>query len=88
LGNLNVKERLTALTLTPVDDFRRDSDLFVEAMRNAEAQERIQVAITRGFQTRDTEMGLGRLLAIWLIVDRRKEMAELVPLAGAFRRNQ
>ena len=41
---------------------RRDSDLFAEGVRNPEAQERMQAAFNRGFQTRDAEMNLGRLL--------------------------
>ena len=46
----------------PLDDFRRDSDLFGEGVMKPEAQKRIQAAIRRGFQTRDAEMALGRLL--------------------------
>jgi hypothetical protein len=46
----------------PAEDFRRDSDLFGEGVRNAEAQQRLQAAMKRGFQTRDGEMALGRLL--------------------------
>jgi predicted secreted protein len=41
---------------------RRDSDLFAEGVRNPEAQERIQAAFKRGFQTRAAEMNLARLL--------------------------
>ena len=61
-GQVVVKERVNAIALAPADDFRRDSDLFGEGMRNPEAQKRIQAAIKRGFQTRDAEMSLGRLL--------------------------
>ena len=57
-----VKERVNALALAPVEDFRRDSDLFSEGMRHPEAQKRLQAALTRGFQTRDAEMSLGRWL--------------------------
>jgi hypothetical protein len=46
----------------PVEDFRRDSDLFAEGVHNPEAQRRIQAAFKRGFQTRDAEMNLARLL--------------------------
>ena len=38
------------------------SDLFGEAARHAEAQGRFQSAFKRGFQTRDAEMDLGRLV--------------------------
>jgi len=61
-GHLAVKDRLNAITLAPVDDFRRDSDLFGEGVRTPEAQTLIQAAIKRGFQTRDAEMALARML--------------------------
>ena len=51
-----------AISLAPTDDFRRDSDLFDEGMRHPEAQRRIQAAMKRGFQTRDAEMALARML--------------------------
>ena len=44
------------------DRFRRDSDLFGEGSRNPEVQSRFEAALKRGFQTRDAEMSLGRLL--------------------------
>jgi hypothetical protein len=58
-GHVVVKERVK---LAPAEDFRRDSDLSGEGVRNPEPQERIQAAIKRGFQTRDAEMSFGRLL--------------------------
>jgi enoyl-CoA hydratase/carnithine racemase len=61
-GLVAVKERVNAIALAPVEDFRRDSDLFAEGARNPEAQERFQAALRRGFQTRDAEMDLARLL--------------------------
>jgi len=61
-GQVAVKDRINAIALAPVEEFRRDSDLFGEGVRNAEAQSRIQAAMERGFQTRDTEMALGRML--------------------------
>jgi enoyl-CoA hydratase/carnithine racemase len=57
-----IKERINAIALAPADDFRRDSDLFLEAARDAEAQNRLQAAMKRGFQTRDAEMSLGHML--------------------------
>ena len=57
-----LKDRVNAITLAPVEDFRRDSDLFGEGARNPEAQSRFQSAFKRGFQTRDPEMDLGRLV--------------------------
>jgi enoyl-CoA hydratase/carnithine racemase len=61
-GQVVVKERVNAIALAPIDDFRRDSDLFSEGVRNPEAQKRMEAAVKRGFQTRDAEMALGRLL--------------------------
>jgi enoyl-CoA hydratase/carnithine racemase len=61
-GAAAVKERVNAIALAPVEDFRRDSDLFGEGSRNPEAQGRFQAAFKRGFQTRAAEMDLARLL--------------------------
>ncbi len=61
-GHVVVKERVNAIALAPAEDFRRDSDLFVEGLRNPETQGQLQAAFTRGFQARDAEMALGRLL--------------------------
>ena len=61
-GHLAVKDRINAITLAPVEDFRRDSDLFGEGVRTPEAQGRIRAAMERGFQTRDAEMALARML--------------------------
>jgi hypothetical protein len=46
-----------------------DSDRFGDGMREPEAQARIQVAINRGFQTRDGELALG---TCWATDDRRR----------------
>ena len=62
IGQVVVKERVNAIGLAPAEDFRRDSDLFGEGVRNAEAQSRIRAAMKRGFQTRDAEMALAKLL--------------------------
>jgi enoyl-CoA hydratase/carnithine racemase len=61
-GQAAVKDRVNAIALAPPDDFRRDSDLFGESVRGAEAQARIQAALDKGFQTRDAELDLPRLL--------------------------
>ena len=57
-----VKERVTALTLAPAGDFRRDSDLFGAGVTKPEAQRRMQAAIERGMQTRVAELDLGQLI--------------------------
>jgi enoyl-CoA hydratase/carnithine racemase len=61
-GHVAVKERVNATALAPAEEFRRDSDLFGEGVRNPEAQSRIQAAMKRGFQTRDAELALARML--------------------------
>jgi enoyl-CoA hydratase/carnithine racemase len=61
-GHVVVKDRVNAIALAPAEDFRRDSDLFLDGVRNPEAQGRIQSATNRGFQTRDAELALARML--------------------------
>jgi enoyl-CoA hydratase/carnithine racemase len=62
-GHALVKERVNAIALAPVEDFRHDSDLFGEAVRAPEAQRQLAAALARGLQTRDAELALPRLLA-------------------------
>jgi enoyl-CoA hydratase/carnithine racemase len=61
-GLIAVKDRVNAIALASVDDFRRDSDLFGEGARNPEVQSRLQAALKRGLQSRDAELDLARLL--------------------------
>jgi hypothetical protein len=61
-GHVVIKERVNAIAVTPPEDFRRDSDLFIEGQRNPDAQRRIQAAMTRGFRSRNGEMALGRMV--------------------------
>ena len=61
-GQVLVKERVNAIALAPVEDFRRDSDLFGEAVRTPEAQGRVAAALKHGFQTRAAELDLGPAL--------------------------
>jgi enoyl-CoA hydratase/carnithine racemase len=61
-GHLAMKERVNAIALAPAEDFRRDSDLFLERAHSPEAQNRIKDAVPRGFQTRDGELDLPRML--------------------------
>jgi enoyl-CoA hydratase/carnithine racemase len=61
-GLVLVKDRVNAIALAPVEDFRHDSDLFGEGALKSEAQSRFQAAFKHGFQTRDAEMDLAGLL--------------------------
>jgi enoyl-CoA hydratase/carnithine racemase len=61
-GRAVLKNRVDAISLAQTDDFRRDSDLFLECVRDRETQRRIGVAMTRGFQTHDGEMTLGSMV--------------------------
>jgi enoyl-CoA hydratase/carnithine racemase len=61
-GQLAVKDRVNAITLASAEDFRRDSDIFGEGVRGPEAQNQMQAAMKHGFQTRDAEMALARML--------------------------
>jgi enoyl-CoA hydratase/carnithine racemase len=57
-----IKERVGATTLAPADDFRSDSDLFLERASEPAAQSRIAKAMTRGLQTREAELALAGML--------------------------
>jgi len=61
-GLVAVKDRVNAIALAPPDEFRRDSNLFLERARSPEAESRLKEAMPRGFQTRDGELDLGRLI--------------------------
>ena len=61
-GLVTIKERVNVIALAPVEDFRRDSDLFGEIASKPEAAKRFQAALKCGFQTRDAEMDLPALL--------------------------
>ena len=53
---------MNAISLAPLEDFRRDSDLFAERVQSAETQRLIRRAMKRGLQTRDAEMNLSGIL--------------------------
>ncbi len=62
-GHVTVKDRVNAIGLAPVEDIRRDSDLFLEGTRTNVFQELTQDAMRRGFQTKEAEMDLARLVS-------------------------
>jgi enoyl-CoA hydratase/carnithine racemase len=63
-GHAVVKDRVNAIALAPIDDFRRDSDLFGEAVRAPDAQRLIAAAMKRGLQTRDAELSVDLVLGV------------------------
>ena len=58
-----LKDRVNAVALAQRDDFRRDSDLFLDCARDPGTLRRMNVAMTRGFQTHEGELTLGAMLS-------------------------
>jgi len=61
-GRTALKDRVNAISLAQADDFRRDSDLFLERARDPETQRRTALAMSRGFQSHDGEMDLPKMV--------------------------
>jgi enoyl-CoA hydratase/carnithine racemase len=74
-GHVVVKERVNAIALAPAADFRRDSDLFGEGVREPDAQRLIAAALKDGFQTRGAELAIGRVL-VGDLTDRSVNLAQ------------
>jgi enoyl-CoA hydratase/carnithine racemase len=62
-GRAVLRDRVNAISLAPADDFRRDSDLFLECARYPETERRMAAAMTRGFQTHEGELALGVMVS-------------------------
>ncbi len=65
-GQVLVMQRVNAIALAPVEDFRRDSDLFGEAVRLPDAQRLTAAALKQGLQTPEAEMSLASILPDWI----------------------
>lgn len=61
-GHIAVKQRVNAIALPTVEDIRRDSDLFLEGTRTNQFQQLAEAAFRNGFQTREAEMDLAKLV--------------------------
>jgi enoyl-CoA hydratase/carnithine racemase len=61
-GRAVVKERVNTIGLPSAEDIRSDYDLFLEGVSSREFQDRMQAAMKRGFQTREAELDLARML--------------------------
>ena len=57
-----VKERVNAIALAPEAEFRRDSDLFLTTVQDAEAQRRLAAGFEHGLQTPEAELSIARML--------------------------
>ena len=61
-GRVVIKERVNGIALAPAEEFRRDSDLFLDCAHNPESQRLTETAMKRGFQNRNAEMNLDCML--------------------------
>lgn len=61
-GRAVLRERVNAISLAQVDEFRRDSALFLDCARDPEAHRRTGLAMSRGSQTHQGEMALAEVL--------------------------
>ena len=61
-GHTAVKDRVNAIGLAPAEDFTRDAEVFGMGLRIPESQIRIEQAVRHGFQMREAEMALARML--------------------------
>ena len=62
-GQATIKERVNAITLAPLEDFRHDSDLFGASVQSPKTQQLLARAMQQGLQTRAAELNLPEMLA-------------------------
>ena len=82
-GHLVVKDRVNAIALAPVEEFRRDSDLFGEEVRAPETQRLIAAALKRGFQTRQAELDLASMLGELTVRHHEGSRPDMLPSGAA-----
>jgi enoyl-CoA hydratase/carnithine racemase len=73
-GHVAVKERVNAIALAPTEDFRRDSDLFGEGVRNPEAEKRIQPRSSAASRPEKRKCRWVGCWATWLTIDRMDDI--------------
>ena len=61
-GRAVLKDRVNEIALAPAEEFRLDSDRFLEGVSKPETRRRIGLAMQHGFQTREAELDLARML--------------------------
>jgi enoyl-CoA hydratase/carnithine racemase len=61
-GHAAIKEQVNAIALAPGEDFRRDADLYYAGVQGPQIRDRLSAALRRGFQTREAELTLPRML--------------------------
>jgi enoyl-CoA hydratase/carnithine racemase len=61
-GRATVKERVNAISLPSIEDFRRDTELFYQGVQNGDYQDWMQAALKLGFQNREVELNLVKTL--------------------------
>jgi len=81
-GQVAVKQRVNAISLASLEDFRRDSDLFGDSVGRAETQRLIRTAMKLGLQARDAELDLAAMLGA-LSAPPRERRSELSAAAAA-----
>ena len=62
-GLMDIKDRINAISLAPVDDYRKDAEMFFQATQTSETKDRFKTISGKGFQSPgETELNLGDAL--------------------------